>query len=289
MCRLEALAFDAPARRANIRLIAPDRPGIGSSSFVPHRSILYHAQDVKELCRHLNVPNFAILGVSGGSPYALGCASLLQKDMVSQVGILSGMGTYEKSDLALVPMASKITGWLARKVPRVLTFMIDALVGGLRRVVKWAWVEKRINQFVQMAKESKEQSERDMLGVSAQDEAKDGWTPDKSRERLLNALFGPFEQGSKGVVQEAALLSQPWGFNLQSVECPVKIWHGTKDVNAPVEWVRAMVEKIPNAIMREFEEETHGGMVKHVDTILGELIEDQRKIKSRDKGFEKRE
>ena len=275
MCRLEALVFDAPARRANIRLIAPDRPGIGRSSFAPDRSVIDHARDVQALSRHLGLSKFSVLGVSGGSPYALGCASLLRKDAISQVDILSGMGTFEENDLALVPTASKVTGWLAMNTPRFLTVMTDVLVAGLRRVVKWKWVDKRIDGLVETAKKSKDQWEKEALGVTAQDESDVGWTLEESRKRLLRALFEPFEQGSRGAVQETALLAQPWGFDLQSVECPVKIWHGKKDVNAPIEWVRAMAEKIPNAAVREYEEETHGSMMKHIDTIFGELVDGQ--------------
>lgn len=273
MCRLEASALDTPARRANIRLIAPDRPGIGQSSFTPRRSILDHAEDVRVLSQHLGIPKFAILGVSGGTPYTLACASALPKEMLIGVGILSGMGTYEKSDLALVPMASKIVGWLARNAPRVLTIITNISVASLKHIVEWKWFQKKIEEAVENAKKSKNQWEKDVIGTSDQDDSNDRWTATGSRERLLKAIFEPFRQGSKGVVQEAALVSQPWGFKLEEIMYPVKIWHGKKDINAPIEWMQAMSKRITNAEMHEFEEETHGGVIKHLDTIFTELLE----------------
>lgn len=277
MCRLEAMAFDAPASRANVRIIAPDRPGIGHSSFIANRTILDHAENVKALSQHLSLRRFAILGVSGGAPYALACGRALPKECLSGVGILSGMGTYEESDVGLVPMPSRVTGWLARNVPRTIRAVTDAFVAGIRRVVKWGWVQKRLDQFVDQAKHSKYEWERDALGAPKQEETDENWTPMASRERLLNALFEPFHQGSKGVVQEAALVSKPWGFRFEDIESRVTIWHGAKDTSAPIEWVRAMAGKIPGVILKEYEGETHGSMVKHMDDVLETLVHEADK------------
>ncbi|KAF9738723.1 hypothetical protein PMIN06_011142 [Paraphaeosphaeria minitans] len=244
----------------------------GQSSFVANRTILDYAKDVRVLSQHLNLQRFGILGVSSGAHYALACARTLPKERLSGVGILSGMGTYEKTDIELVPMPSRATGWLARNVPRVLRMVTNAFVAGLRRIVKWKWVQKRLDQIVQDAKQYKNEWEKDALGAPTQEETDERWTPKASRERLLNALFEPFHQGSNGVVKEAALVSQPWGFRLEEIENTVTIWHGAKDTNAPIEWIRAMARKIPGAVLNEYEEDTHGSMVKHVNAVFGSLI-----------------
>jgi pimeloyl-ACP methyl ester carboxylesterase len=284
MCRLEAMAFDASASRANVRFIAPDRPGIGRSSFVANRTILDHADDVKTLSQHLNLRKFAILGVSGGAPYALACASMLPKKSLCSVGILSGMGTYEKSDVGLVPMPSRVTGWLARNVPRALRVVIDVLVAGLRKSVKWDWVQKRVDKFVESAKQSKNEWERDTLSSPTQEETGGSWTTRASREHLLSVLFEPFHQGSKGIVQEAALVSQHWGFRLEEIDNTVTIWHGVKDTNAPIEWIRRMAKKIPGATLMEYEEDTHGSMVKHFDDVFENLLHEVDKDRDNEEG-----
>ncbi|KAF1975906.1 alpha/beta-hydrolase [Bimuria novae-zelandiae CBS 107.79] len=234
-CRLEAIAFDAPARRANIRLIAPDRPGIRQSSLAPDRSILDHAEDVR--------------------------AFALPKEMLTGVGILSGMGTYEKNDVGLVPLGGRVTGWLARNAPRTLEYITDVFVAGLQRMVRWGWVERKIDQ---------------MPESSRKDKYDEGWTPVASRERLLNNALEPSAQGSGGMAQEAALVSQPWGFKLDEVHYPVRIWHGVKDVNAPIEWIRAMAEKIPNRVLHVYEEGTHGGVMKYMDDVFSELLHEEK-------------
>src|SRR5262245_31323895 len=90
--RIEAeLMFDrALVDELGVRVIVPDRPGMGWSDFQPRRRILDWPRDVSELASALGLGDFAVLGSSGGSPYALACGVLL-RDRVRGVGVLGGI------------------------------------------------------------------------------------------------------------------------------------------------------------------------------------------------------
>ena len=60
-----------------IRLIAPDRPGLGLSTYLPHRTLLNWPGDVAELADALKLEKFIVAGVSGGGPHSLACAYAL--------------------------------------------------------------------------------------------------------------------------------------------------------------------------------------------------------------------
>lgn len=62
---------DALARKRGLRLIAPDRAGIGGSDDRPDHSIRGHVEDSVTLLDHLGAEEFAVLGFSGGGPYAV--------------------------------------------------------------------------------------------------------------------------------------------------------------------------------------------------------------------------
>ena len=62
---------DASARDHGLRLIAPDRAGIGDSDDRPNHSIGGHVDDFVALADHLEAEKFAVLGFSGGGPYAV--------------------------------------------------------------------------------------------------------------------------------------------------------------------------------------------------------------------------
>jgi hypothetical protein len=93
--RMEGALFDAPVIKPLARIIAVDRPGYGLSSPQPNRTILDHAKDIEYLARHLNLDSYAVMGISGGGPYALACAAMLPADKLKAVLIICGMGPPE--------------------------------------------------------------------------------------------------------------------------------------------------------------------------------------------------
>ncbi|KAF7542458.1 hypothetical protein G7Z17_g11553 [Cylindrodendrum hubeiense] len=95
------------------------------------------------------------------------------------------------------------------------------------------------------------------------------------REELVRVLFDePFAQGAAAAVHEAKLLSsQDWGFKLEDVDYDaVRLWHGAQDTNAPAVMIRYMADKLPHALLREFQGDTHYTMFKHMEAALSELV-----------------
>ena len=81
------------AQKFNLRVIAPDRPGIGLSSFQAGRQINDWVADVTALADELGLERFAVLGYSAGGPYAAVCA-LKIPERLTTVGIVSGMASH---------------------------------------------------------------------------------------------------------------------------------------------------------------------------------------------------
>jgi hypothetical protein len=73
--RLEAAFCDTAAKQLGIRIVAVDRPGYGLSDFQAQRLMSGWPDDVLQLTGILGIERFAVMGVSGGGPYALACAS----------------------------------------------------------------------------------------------------------------------------------------------------------------------------------------------------------------------
>src|SRR6266545_4898032 len=75
--RLNPWLTDAELRSAGVRLIAPDRPGVGRSTPQPHRRLLDWPDDVRQLADALALQRFAVVGFSNGGPHAAACACKL--------------------------------------------------------------------------------------------------------------------------------------------------------------------------------------------------------------------
>ena len=74
-----------------MRLIAPDRPGYGQSSYDPNRRLVDWPRDVEAIARQLDLSHFGVFGVSGGGPHAAVCARALGERLLG-AAIVSGVG-----------------------------------------------------------------------------------------------------------------------------------------------------------------------------------------------------
>ena len=259
--RLEASGLDRILRRRNLRVIAPDRPGFGLSSFQANRRITDWPADVKELTQHLGIQRFTILGGSGGGPYTLACAHLLPRDTLSAVGLMAPAGPWE-SGTQDVPWSSWLTAVAAAYVPSGLTVAADGLVWLAKRLVQRDFVTKRIEAWLKsLEKEADEEEDS---------------TVEERRERLLRIAFEGFAQGAQGMVQEAQLLTTDWGFKLEDVQYDrIQIWHGTQDQQSPIRMVRYIAERLPHADLHEFDGIDHFKMGNHFEEILSELVPEE--------------
>ncbi|KAL2862818.1 alpha/beta fold hydrolase [Aspergillus lucknowensis] len=252
--RLEASGLDALARRRGLRIISPDRPGYGLSTFQPNRCIMDWPGDVQSLVDHLCIPRFAVLGGSGGGPYSLACAHALPPERLSAVGILAGAGPWEAGH---VSAARRLISLAATHTPTALGVLIDGLVG----VSRWAANTGPVARWLDNWLEKQETAEKSDKSTR------------ERREEILGMLFEAFPQGSAATVQEAVLLSHDWGFRLEDITYnKVQIWHGEKDANAPIEMIRYMAARLPHCDLREFEGETHYTLSRHLEEIISELV-----------------
>lgn len=105
------------------RVVAIDRPGFGRSTFQPSRRFTDAPRDVAELADRLAMGRFAVMGVSGGSPYALACADSLA-DRVRRVGIVAGVAPMQAAGMS---EASVITGPSGNSLLRRMQFELAAL------------------------------------------------------------------------------------------------------------------------------------------------------------------
>ncbi|KAL9125260.1 MAG: hypothetical protein Q9217_005508 [Psora testacea] len=281
--RLEAGPVAYLAARRGLRLIAPDRPGFGLSTFQPGRKITSWPADVSLLASHLGLTRFAVLGGSGGGPYALACAQALPHTQMSAVGVLAGAPPWEAGTKEVL-WSAWLVAVAANYAPGALRVVADAVVGGLRWVVETEWFKGRMDRWLEGVKEKEDERRKEKGGSaekrererSAEEDEEQSLTTENQRERLLRLLFEAFAQGAAASVQEAQLLTQSWGFRFEDVDYDrIQIWHGTHDVNAPVRMIRWMAARLPHCELREFDH-THFTLVDQLEEILAQLVPDEK-------------
>src|SRR5215472_889851 len=119
-----------------VRIIAPDRPGMGTSSFQPGRRLTDWADDVRQLADSLEIQRFLVAGFSGGGPHALAVAHGLP-DRVIAVGSIAGAGLIGTRDARTALKHANPCGGLvvavARKAPRLLWPLMAHHASAVRR------------------------------------------------------------------------------------------------------------------------------------------------------------
>jgi len=260
--RLEGKLWHSACTKHMIRLIAPDRPGIGLSTYQPYREILDWPVDVLALADALKISQFYILGVSGGAPYALACVKRIPKSRLLGVSIVSGMYPI-KFGTAGMMMQSRMLFWVAPWLTGLTSFMFDTSMGKAARCSDPQVFEDMLEQEV------------DNRHVGDQNVMKDP----KHWPTFVAMMREAFAHGSRGASWEARLKGSEWGFELSQlyidsdVGCSLTLWHGTEDVNCPAAMAKKAGSLMPGSILHMMQGEGHVSFIfKKADDILNDLI-----------------
>lgn len=249
--RLQASLGAAAAARAGVRIIAPDRPGMGLSDFKPGRALLDWPDDVVELADALGIDRFVAAGVSGGGPYAAACAFKIPQRLV-RVGIISGLGPFDQPAAAEgMGPAGRLLFGVARRAPWLMHGPAWLLAQGVRHFP---------DRFMALTERALPASDRAILS-----------RPDVRRAFLEDAAEA-FRAGPRGAAWDAVLYGRPWGFRLQDIAVPVYLWHGEADTEVPVSMGRYQANAIPNCQATFFLGEGHFLVVDRIEEILGALF-----------------
>jgi pimeloyl-ACP methyl ester carboxylesterase len=243
--RKEGKLWHSAAAKLGVRLIAPDRPGMGNSSFQPNRTLLGWPNDVLALANHLKIRCFYVLGLSGGGPYALACIQGIPQDRLAGAAVVSGL--YPVSfGTAGMPLATRLSLSVGPWVPGLLGGLLDASLGAAAR-------DTDPDVFADMLmKEIENRPEVDQAVMKNE----------KTRDAFVEGTREGLRQGGKGAGWEASINGSPWGFELQNLNVgdegvPLTLWHGTEDVNCPPAIALKAKDAMPKAELRTMKGEGH--------------------------------
>jgi pimeloyl-ACP methyl ester carboxylesterase len=241
---------DGPAITHNLRLIAPDRPGIGLSDPQPGRSLLDWPSDVVELADHLGIDRFSIVAWSGGGPYGLASGLVLASRVDAIAAVSPAAPLAKPTDPGYLRWRDRNAVRFANRAPWVI------------RLALWHWGRAQRSD----AEKFFEKSVADMCAADQAVLAE----PDL-RNRMIANSAELYRQGGRGMYDEALVLSKPWGFNPAELRVPVSIWQGGRDETVPTAMAEHLAEVIPGATMRMYPDEGHHLLYRYWPDILADL------------------
>jgi pimeloyl-ACP methyl ester carboxylesterase len=236
-----------------IRVIAPDRPGFGLSTFQPGRRLTDWAGDVGQLADSLGLDRFLVAGFSGGGPHALAVAQALPQRVIA-VGSISGVGAVStRAAREGMNRTNQVVLTLARHVPPALWLMAAPHARAMRR---------QPGKVLDKAAADKHLPAADRAAMA----------DPRMRERMIAAAPEDFRHGPRGFIHEVHITVRPWGFDPATIQPPAHFWHGDQDVNVPVALARNLAARIPGSTLTIYPGEGHLIVPKHWDEILATLL-----------------
>jgi pimeloyl-ACP methyl ester carboxylesterase len=248
------LAHSAAAN-LGIRLIAPERPGFGLSTYQPGRSLASYALDIADLADALGVGRFGVAGVSGGAPYAVACAALLP-DRVTALGLVSPVGPVAGAEK---PAALGIGHYGAfRVLPR-----LPPLMGAILGIGRFAFLHAQDAIFA-------------LLLARASSWDRKILSRPEVRRNLLQGVAEGCRPGIGGSMQEMGIFSRPWSLPFEDIQAPAFLWQGMADRNVPVSAALRLGELVPNAQVQRIEGAGHYWIFDNIEAVLAPLAEAAR-------------
>ena len=246
---------DEPARDLGIRIISLDRPGISGSSLQPDRKLSDWPRVVERIVEHLGVREFRILAISGGAPYAYATAVAMPQ-RVQAIAIVGGVP----------PMAELVDGegllplyrWmlaLYRTRPRLLRRLFHFVrpVLSLRPPVRF----RPLLLKMLMLRQCDAESLRDAAAFEA----------------IFESQRRAWRSSAEGVMADAQIYVQPWGFAIEDVRVPVRLWHGKEDRAFSVHLAEQVAKRVPNCKAHFVDDAGHYSLpIRHMREILKDLI-----------------
>ncbi len=236
----EAATAHEAALAVGVRLLSPDRPGIGGSDPLPRRTLGSWGLDVEEMADVLGLGRFGVSGWSLGGCFALATADRLG-DRVTGLALIASTIPVDW------PGMVREINWMDR------WFMTMSRHGAGRLAERALFPSMGL-----LARRAPRAFARSA-----------GFPPEAAE--VLAAAVGEGMQRPTSVIDEYRILDAPWGFDVGGIDVRTRIWQGDHDDLVPTDWARRLHEAIYGSILTPVPGGTHYLATDRWDEILGWL------------------
>jgi pimeloyl-ACP methyl ester carboxylesterase len=253
--RTMAQLTDGPARDLGVRIISPDRPGISGSSLQPNRKLADWPRVIERVLDHIGIGEFRALAISGGAPYAYATAATMP-ERVRAIAIVGGAIPMAELEDArgLLPLYRWMLA-LHRARPQLLRrlFYMARPILALRPPVRF----RPLLLKMLMLRPCDAESLRDAAAFEA----------------IFESQRRAWRGSAEGVMADAQIYAQPWGFSLEDVHVPVRLWHGRQDRAFSVHLAEEVAKRLPDCHARFIDNAGHYSLsIRHMREILEDLV-----------------
>jgi pimeloyl-ACP methyl ester carboxylesterase len=237
-----------------LRYVSFSRPGYGSSTRRPGRSVADVVDDTIAVLDAIGADRCHVIGWSGGGPHALACAALMPERVIS-VATIGGVAPYPAEGL----------DWTAGMGAENVEEFTAAMAGPDELIT---FMERAAPAFRAVTPEGVADAFGDVI-----DDVDRGLLTGAFSAWMAEDFHEALRIGYSGWFDDDMAFTRPWGFGVDEINVPVFVWQGGHDRMVPFSHGEWLAAHIPEARARLFPE--HGHLTLAVDStrrIVDELL-----------------
>jgi pimeloyl-ACP methyl ester carboxylesterase len=232
-----------------VRMIAPDRPGIGISDQQPGRKLLDWADDVANLADQLKIEKFGVIGWSGGGPHAFACVRKMPERLTGAATIGSAAPIIPPLKVAeMLSWADRFFMRTSRWAPWLGCAVLAVAARGSRAGFKKS-----------LLKEASSESDRSIIEPMTVSEASD-------------FFFEAIRPGVRWAVDDYRVFAEPWGFELSEIAAPISMFFGVEDPFLPRAHADYMAAHTPGSRLVVCQDRGHFLLHKDLANVLDAVL-----------------
>jgi pimeloyl-ACP methyl ester carboxylesterase len=245
---------DEVARSIGVRIISPDRPGISGSALQKDRTLLDWPVLLEALLDRVGIGDFRMLAISGGAPYAY-ATGWAYPHRVRGIAVVSGVPPISEltEHEGLLPLYRWMLT-LYRTNPELLRSCFRAARPFVSMRASLRVARGFVRVFLQRCDA---ESLRDSAAFNA----------------CFESQRRAWQGSAEGVMMDAKIYAEPWGFSLEDIRVPVRLWHGRQDRSFSIRLAEEVAERLPNCTARFVDNAGHYSLpIRNMRSILEDLI-----------------
>jgi len=246
--RVQGELMDEVGKKFGLRIISPDRPGIGLSDYQPNRQLRDWPETLAQLAAHVQAEKFHIMGWSGGGPYVLATALAMPERVISAT-ICCGAPPLKFLGYQHMFWVYRMMIHLRGIFPSVLGLVLrigKAITGGQPDKAPLKWM-------------------LGMLGVEDRRVLADPYIFKVVRGGMIEAL----RRGPKMVIADADIYLSEWDFEVSRIDPLIHFWHGKEDRNISWKYSEQIAALMPHTTTHWLEKEGHYSLpITHIERIV---------------------
>jgi len=221
--------------RLGLRLIIPDRPGMGFSDMHADAGLSSGISMMAELLDVLNLPRVKVLAYSMGAAYAIGLAHA-HPDKIEHLYLASPLAPLRGwRDLGgIIPAARMVLG-MAMLAPAILQPLLRLWLAQMRRNPD-LYLESTLPHLPEVDRQAMAAPE--MLPY------------------YTHVFVEAIRQGDEGLLADLRVMISDWS-HLLDIQVPTDVWHGSLDGHVPWQHAERLVSSLPQACLHRHEGAGH--------------------------------